>query len=150
MTARNIIITAEDHQRLTTLLGSARARFAYDYDRIKELREELKRAQVVPQANVPHDVVTMNSTFTLRDLNTGEVEDYTLVYPDRADISNHKLSVLAPGGTAILGYRVGDELAWPVSTGCRQLKVEQVFVQLDGEKTFHLQNSKVHREAEVR
>ncbi|REK16599.1 MAG: nucleoside diphosphate kinase regulator [Planctomycetota bacterium] len=129
MMRRQIILTTEDYQRLESLLASNLARIAGDKERLNELRAELDRAQVVPQEEVPEDVVTMNSAVALRDLDTNEFETYTLVYPDRADIANYKLSVLAPIGTAIIGYRVGDELKWRVPAGWRRLKVEQVIFQ---------------------
>lgn len=135
---RQIILTIEDHQRLETLLTSNLARIAGDTVRLDELRAELDRARVVPQCEVPGDVVTMNSTVALRDLDTNELETYTLVYPDRAAIANNKLSVLAPIGTAILGYRVGDELKWRVPAGWRRLKVEQVIFQPERAGELHL------------
>ncbi|HCO24501.1 MAG TPA: transcription elongation factor GreAB, partial [Gimesia maris] len=58
----------------------------------------------------PADIVTMNSTVRLRDLETDELETYTLVYPQDANIKEGKLSILTPIGTAILGYRIGDQL----------------------------------------
>jgi len=82
---------------------------------------------------VPRNAVTMNSTVTLRDLDTGEKETYTLVYPDQADIANSRLSVLAPVGTAILGQRVGDEIKWKVPSGWRRLKVQRVISQPERE-----------------
>ena len=129
MERRQILITTEDHKRLHVLLESALARIADDTARLDELRGELSRAVVVPEFDIPEDVVTMDSTITFRDLDTNEIETYTLVYPDRADIANGKLSVLAPIGTAVLGYRVGHELKWLVPAGWRRLKVEQVVFQ---------------------
>ena len=49
------------------------------------LEAELERAYGVDPAELPHDVVTMNSTVEIRDLKSGETETYTLVYPERAD-----------------------------------------------------------------
>jgi regulator of nucleoside diphosphate kinase len=138
MMRRQIVLTIEDHQRLKSLLTSNLARLVGGTVRVDELQAELDRAQVVPQSDVPKDVVTMNSTVALRDLDTNELEIYTLVYPDRADIANDKLSVLAPIGTAILGYRVGDELQWRVPAGWRRLKVEQVIFQPERAGSFHL------------
>lgn len=129
MARRKIIITMEDYQQLEALLTSDVARLVSGTDRLNELQSELNRAQIVSQGDVPADVVTMNSVVTLRDLDTNEVETYSLVYPDSADIANQKLSVLAPIGTAILGYRVNDELRWRVPDGWRRLKVEQVIFQ---------------------
>lgn len=138
MKRRTIIITAEDHRRLKSFLASDVIRFLNSSDRVEELQMELDRAEIVSQYEVPEDIVTMNSTVMLRDLDTEDIETYTLVYPDRADIANHKLSVLAPIGTAILGYRVGDELQWPVPAGWRRLKVESVLFQPERVGDFHL------------
>jgi regulator of nucleoside diphosphate kinase len=104
---RNIIITREDYERLGALLTSQVVRCISGSDRPDELREELNRTQSSRKTNV----VTMNSTLTFCDLDTCEMETYTLVYPDRGDIANRKLSVFAPIGTAVLGYRFGDEFS---------------------------------------
>ena len=83
--------------------------------------------------------MTMNSTVTLRDLETNERETYTLVYPEQADIANDRLSVLAPVGTAILGQRVGDELKWRVPGGWRRFKVQRVLFQPEREGVADLE-----------
>ena len=129
MPRRKIVVSTEDHQRLEALLSSHATRLIGGSDRVDELQSELVRAHIVSRDRVPADVVTMNSTVTLRDLDTNEVDTYTLVYPDRADIANCKLSVLAPIGTAVLGYRIGDEFQWRVPEGSRRLRVEHVEFQ---------------------
>jgi regulator of nucleoside diphosphate kinase len=87
---------------------------------LDDLRNELKHAEVVDVNGVPSDAVTMNSTVRLRDPTTGEPAIYTLVYPDEADIRRNRLSILAPIGTAIFGFRVGDEVRWPTPNGWRK------------------------------
>jgi regulator of nucleoside diphosphate kinase len=71
----------------------------------------------------------MNSTVRLRDLDTGEEETYTLVYPAQANVEENRISVLAPVGTAIIGYRVGDAVTWRVPGGRVRLRVEEVLYQ---------------------
>ena len=138
MARRQIIISTEDHQRLEALLGSEVTRLVGAPDRVDELQAELNRAKIVSPDNVPEGVVTMNSTVTLRDLDTEETEVYTLVFPDHADIAHQQLSVLAPVGTAILGYRVGDELRWRVPAGWRRLRIEHVVSRRKHEHMAHL------------
>jgi regulator of nucleoside diphosphate kinase len=132
---RKITITADDFERLQALIASKIVRVVSASDHLDALQAELNRAQVVSDRSVAKDVVTMDSVVMLRDLDTNKTETYTLVYPDRADIANHQLSVLAPIGTAILGYRVGDELRWRVPEGWRRLRVEQVLYQPEREAT---------------
>jgi regulator of nucleoside diphosphate kinase len=96
---------------------------------LQALRGELQRAHIVPAGKVPPDVITMNSRVLLYDLELRETEEYTLVYPEDADITLDRISVLAPVGTAILGYRVGDVVEWYVPAGLRRLRVEAVVQQ---------------------
>ena len=78
----------------------------------------------------------MNSSVVLRDLSSRELETYTLVFPEDADIAQGRLSVLAPVGTAILGQRIGDELKWRVPEGWRRFKIERVLYQPEREGVF--------------
>jgi regulator of nucleoside diphosphate kinase len=133
MSKRTIVLTEADHDRLKSLLDSEFAQVISPVEYLEDLRVELGRAEVVPPNRVPRSVVTMNSTVTLRDLDTNERETYTLVYPEHADIANDRLSVLAPVGTAILGQRVGDEVAWRVPAGWRRLRVQRVLFQPERE-----------------
>ena len=71
----------------------------------------------------------MNSSVRLRDLDSGETEGYELVEPTDADMTFDRISVLAPIGTAILGYRLGDVIEWPVPAGLRRLRVEEILDQ---------------------
>ena len=71
----------------------------------------------------------MNSTVRLRDVRSSETDTYTLVYPQHANIAEGKLSVLAPIGTAILGYRVGDLVQWQVPSGLVRFKIEELINQ---------------------
>ena len=126
---RHIIITKEDHERLENLFASGFAAAFSDEPYLQSLRGELDIAEIVSPDEVPPNVVTMNSTVRLRQLRKKEIETYTLVYPSDADIAKGKLSVLAPIGTAILGYRVGDRVEWQVPSGMIQFKIEELVFQ---------------------
>jgi regulator of nucleoside diphosphate kinase len=133
MKNRNIIITAADHAELDNVITftgkvSERARAE-----LHALEGELKRAEIVTPEAIPSDVITMNSRAELLDLETNEVMQFTLVLPRDAKIDEGKISVLAPLGTAMLGYRVGDEFEWHVPYGVRRLKVTNVYFQPEAE-----------------
>ena len=123
---RCIYIADDDRAKLDTLVRLMAARHGQPTGYLAALAGELRRAQVVLRSQLPPDAVTMNSTVRLRDLETGEEETYTLVYPADADIGENKLSVLAPVGTALLGYRVGDVVEWPVPAGVARFRIEGV------------------------
>ena len=130
MPSRNIAVSRTDLQRLQSLLeshfveviGTGRAH-------LKELKRKLELATVVDSSEMLPDIVTMNSTFNLFDLDRNESETFTLVYPEEANIAEGKLSILAPIGTAILGYRVGDIVRWKVPTGTSRWRIEELVFQ---------------------
>ncbi|NJO12153.1 MAG: GreA/GreB family elongation factor [Gammaproteobacteria bacterium] len=79
--------------------------------------------------DAPADVITMGARVRVRDLESGQRGEYAVVYPWEADVGSNRVSVLAPLGTALLGYREGDKLEWRMPGGVRRLLVEKVFRQ---------------------
>ena len=140
MSRRKIIITNSDRRRLEHLLASEFTEAILPKSYLTDLRTELQRAKIVDSEEVPSDVITMDSTVRLRDLDTDEVETYTLVYPNQANIAENKLSILAPIGTAILGYRLGDVIRWRVPSGKRRLRVEEVVYQPERSRVLQLEH----------
>ena len=134
MDTRVIYITEADMQRLRPLIeGMKNSR-----DDLRALETELKQARVVTPADVPPDVITMNSKARLRDLDTGEEMVFTVVFPGNASIEHDRISVVAPIGTAMLGHRVGDEFEWQVPAGLVRLRVEEVLYQPEAAGHYHL------------
>lgn len=135
----NIYITKPDHERLTKLIEIAREREG-DANRkyLDRLEEELERAEVVQQKDIPADVITMRSTVRLKDLDTSEEMTYQLMFPTEANFDEGKISVLAPIGTAMIGYRRGDVIEWEVPSGVRRLRVEEVLYQPESKGEYHL------------
>ncbi len=132
MNNRTIYITAQDMEQLKKLLSEEKNRHGYGNGRgehLKGLEAELNRSKCVASDKVPQDVITMHSEARLIDLDSGEELVYTLVFPNEADIRQDKISVLAPIGTAMLGYRVGNMFEWPVPDGVRRLQVKDVLYQ---------------------
>lgn len=129
MKDRPIIVTSTDNQRLRAILASKGNLAGPGKENLRALLHELDRAQVVDEDAIPPNVITMNSRFSLRDLDTGYVAEYVLVYPGKADFTKGRLSVLAPIGTALLGYRELDRIEWPVPAGLRRLRIESVIYQ---------------------
>ena len=124
-----IYVTELDYNRLSGLIERTRERNGTDREYLNKLEAELDRAEIVERQDMPRDVITMRSKVRLKDLVSGESNTYSLVFPTEADSAEGKISVLAPIGTAILGYRQGDTIEWPVPSGLRKLKVEEVIYQ---------------------
>ena len=126
----SIYITREDMQRLRTLVDGFKATSPSPTSNAAILEDELDRAHVVASKNVRSDVITLNSQVRVCDLDSGKIMEYELVFPNtKARSAADALSVLAPLGTALLGYRTGDVIEWHVPKGKRRLKVLEVIYQ---------------------
>ena len=122
-------MTDADHEELSYAIRAVDRLSERGRVEMSSLAAELVRAEIVDARDIPTDVITMNSRAELVDLNTGERMEFTLVFPNEAQIEAGKISVLAPLGTAMLGYRVGDEFEWNVPYAVRRLKVIAVRFQ---------------------
>lgn len=118
-----LYIARDDHAKLRLLLNALPPSAG---NALLKLRAELARAVVIDPAAIPADVVVMGSLIEYEDLSTGETERHTLVFPEQADIDAHRLSVLAPIGTALIGCRAGQIVDWFTPGGVRQLKIHRV------------------------
>ena len=111
----SIRISKTDHSRLAALAGAVAARNPNISD---ELFDELDRARVVADGWVPADTVQMGSTVTFKP-DTGEAKTVTLVFPGDADISEGRVSILTPVGTALIGLSIGQSILWTARDGRR-------------------------------
>lgn len=125
MRERPIVISEPDALRLRGLLREGEVAVR-DQEHLQELGSELERAIVLDAVQVPDTVVAMGSRVRLLDLTNGSLGEYSLVFPADADIAAHRISVLAPLGTALLGYKEGDEVEWLMPGGLRRLRIEAV------------------------
>lgn len=119
-----ITLSADDHERLSELANRARSSHP---DLSAELAAELGRAYVLARGKHPQHIVQMNSEVEFRDDATGKVQKMTLVYPGEADISERRISVLTPVGTALIGLPAGQSITWEAPNGdLRRLTVLSV------------------------
>lgn len=108
-------VTESDAARLDTVLADARSAESALYPRahLDGLERLLQEAQVVASADVPEDVVTMNSQVRLRNEADRREMDLFLVFPADArgsDLGSPKLSIFTDTGLSLLGRRVGDRI----------------------------------------
>ena len=138
MTRRNIHVTDYDIERLRKLLEGTQRWNQKDRAYLEHLEEELDRAVAVPSEKIPANVVTMNSQLRVKDMDSGKEMALQLVFPSEADFERGKISILAPIGTALIGYRAGDIVEWQVPSGARRLRIEEVTYQPEAAGDYHL------------
>jgi regulator of nucleoside diphosphate kinase len=114
----------------TAALGSARSRF--------ELETRLEEADTVPAELTPRELVTMNSTAELIDLESGDHQIFTLVYPDDRDLVRNSLGILQRLGLRLLGRRIGDIVEVQDGIRARRFRIDSLSYQPEAEGDTHL------------
>jgi len=128
-----ILITEKDLLRLKNILSFQKS------DEFENLEIELERAKIITDANVPDDLVTMNSKFRFLNIQDNKEMVITIVYPHESNFAEGKISVLASLGAALIGLREGQEINWMFPDGkTRTLKILEVLYQPEANGHWHL------------
>ena len=122
MKQKNIYLSKSDH----SVIGHLVAGITSKSETVDRLRAELKRAIVLESAEVPDEAIGLGSRVDIKDLDTNEVESYTLTLPAQANFDAGRLSILTPIGAGLLGYELGDEIEWPTPGGIRRIEILNV------------------------
>lgn len=134
-----IYISETDRDRLGNLIELVRNhgdRSNLSY--ANRLEEELEFAQVVAPENIPSDIITMRSKVRLKDLDTKEEFDYSIVFPSEANFDKGKISVLAPLATALLGNGCGATVEFEAPGRLRKLRILEILYQPESAGDYNL------------
>ena len=132
----SIIVSSTDLERLEGLLSLPAFRSRSDLD---GLRDELERADVREPADMPPDVITMNSRARFLEQNTSREYELTLAYPKDARAEDGRVSIFSPAGSALLGLSAGQIIDWKTPDGnAIRLQVLAVTWQPEANGRFEL------------
>lgn len=119
-----IRVSQADYNLLQNLLAKQSGGTAEEQSTRQQLFQELMRARIEPE--LPSDVIALRSRARLLDIESGDEMEFTLVLPHEADVDSGRLSILAPLGTAMLGFCRGAEFQWRMPGGTLNLRVLKV------------------------
>ena len=120
------VLRKDDYEILISCLNSMYGRAAFDRQNAEELKNELKKAKLVNEADFPSDVVRLNSKVKIKAEKKDEMMELMIVTPDKADIKKRKISIMAPLGTALIGFRQGQKVEWQGPSGKKFFTIMEV------------------------
>ena len=94
--------------------------------KIAELEYKLSHARILDDENIPKDEVLIGATVMLKDLDSQEVLEYTLVSEIEADYAEGKISVSSPIGAALLNHREKDTVEIKVPAGVLRYQILKI------------------------
>lgn len=112
-----LILSKKDFDLLKTYLRGGIDSSSFDRKNAEALEAELDRATIIKDQPFPEDVVRINSKVTIRNEKQNKIMEITLVIPSQADVKEKKISVMAPIGTALIGFRKGQQVKWKLPAG---------------------------------
>jgi transcription elongation factor GreA len=91
--------------------------------RIAKIEDTIARARVVDESEVDTSKAYILSDVTVKNLDTGAEQTYTLVSEQEANIAKGKISVQSPIGKGLLGKEEGDVVEISVPAGKVKLEI---------------------------
>ena len=116
----------DDYNLLKTYLNNRSGKNTFDRQNAEDLFAELKKAKLVSKDEFRADVVRLNSTVRIKPEDKDHVMELTIVTPDKADIKERKISIMSPIGTALIGFRQGENVKWQVPSGKKTFTILEV------------------------
>lgn len=116
-----VLISRTDYELIKRIVGTVSAA-----ENEMTLAHELSRATIVEDEQMPADVIRLNSKIKVLDVAANNNMEFTLVLPKYADIKQMRISLLTPMGSALIGFKTGDEVEWKVPAGLKKFKILSV------------------------
>ena len=135
---KKVTLTKNDYTRIYKAITDAKNSKTINSNEAEKLLSELSKAEIVPSEKIDKDVVTMNSEVKLFFENTQKVQSFKIVYPQDANLKENKISIFSPIATALIGYKIGDEIEWIVPGGMTKIKIVDLIYQPEAAGDFDL------------
>ncbi|HEX6168383.1 MAG TPA: GreA/GreB family elongation factor [Chitinophagaceae bacterium] len=121
-----LVLLKDDYNLLKTYLNNRTRKTTFDRQNTEDLFAELKKAKLVSKEEFPADVVRLNSTVRIKPEDRDHVMELMIVLPDKANIKERKISIMSPIGTALIGFRQGENVKWQVPSGRKTFTILEV------------------------
>jgi regulator of nucleoside diphosphate kinase len=125
-TKKKLLLAKDDYDIIMGFIKRGLSTLNFNKKDVWQLEEELRKAKVVDEKEVPADLVRLNSVVKVKEEKQDKVLELKLVTPDKADIRQRKISILSPVGTALLGFRKGEKVNWTVPAGRKVFTILEV------------------------
>jgi len=121
-----LVFREDDYEMITACLNDAQRESAFGTHVTATLKADFKKAKLLSRDEFPGDVVRLNSRVKLKEAGNDKTMELVLVMPDEADIKQRKISVMAPVGVALIGFREGQEVMWQAPSGRKTFTIVEV------------------------
>ncbi len=133
-----LIVNRLDYARIKKCINDAKQFKSISNSEAEKLMKELDSAKIVEPEAIPSNVVTMNSIVKLSFMNNNKQVQFQIVYPDHANLKENKISIFSPIATALIGYKVTDEIEWIIPAGLTNIRIDEIVYQPEASGDYSL------------
>lgn len=102
---------------------AAKEKQGFSMTRLRELRERIVNAEVVDRRDFPDDIVTLLKRVRIKDMDSGEEEQYTILGDGDTDLDLDIISYQSPLAASLIGSKKGDVVEAELPGGSRKFKI---------------------------
>lgn len=121
-----LLLAKEDYEIIMSYVKKGLPTITFNRQDAEDLEMELKKAKLVKKEELPKDVVRLNSTVVIREETQNKTMELTVVTPEKANIKQRLISIMSPIGTALIGFRKGQQVKWKVPAGKKTFTIMDV------------------------
>ena len=133
-----IILNRLDYARIKKCIRDAQQFNSISNHEAESLFQELESAEILEPEEIPSNVVTMNSIVRMSFINSKKHVQFQIVYPNKANFKDNKTSIFSPIATALIGYKVGDEIEWIIPAGITRIRIDEIIYQPEAAGHYNL------------
>ncbi len=130
--AKKIILTSTDYKKLVKIITVYKNSRRLNTQHMRNLAEELTNAVVVDDPELLNDAVSINSTVVFKNLNSGESQMVTVVFPADTDTEGSRISIFSPLGTALIGEQENNTTYCFAPEGTIPLRIDKIIARQAG------------------
>ena len=132
------IVNRLDYARIKKCINDAKQFKSITSIEADNLLKELDSAKIMEPESIPSNVVTMNSIAKITFLSNDKQVQFQIVYPDKANLKENKISIFSPIATSLIGYKVNDEIEWIVPGGLTKIRIDEIIYQPEATGDYEL------------
>ncbi|WP_276503647.1 GreA/GreB family elongation factor [Terrimonas pollutisoli] len=122
-----LILIKRDYDLLVKYIFSRMTPMSAENKNAEQLYKELEDAKIHEnEKDIPLDVIRSNSLVEVEEESTGRKLKFRLVQPGHTNLTNGELSLFAPLGIALIGYRKGSKINWEMPAGDKTFHIKDV------------------------
>lgn len=96
---------------------------ALNEQRIADLELKLSHARIIDNEDIAKDRVLIGATVRLKNLDTKQELEYTIVSAEEADFDQGKISFASPIGSALMNHKENDTVEIKIPAGILKYKI---------------------------